>query len=117
MLIIFNTIRIAIFTRSEEIRNMKLVGATPGFIRGPFIVETSLYGIIAGLVAASASYSIIISLGSKIAAQAEFAETYTFFTDPTTVALVYVGSVVVGILVGVFSSMLAMQKYLKLKHW
>ncbi len=117
VLIIFNTIRIAIFTRSEEIRNMKLVGATPSFIRGPFIVETSIYGVIAGLSAASASYSIIISLGSKIATQAEFAKTYTFFTEPTTVALVYIGSVTVGIVVGIFSSMLAMQKYLKLKHW
>lgn len=117
VLIIFNTIRISIFTRSEEIRNMKLIGATPMFIRGPFLVETALYGVIAGLTAASAAYSIIVSLGSKIAMQAEFAKTYEFFTQPTTAVLVFAGSVVAGVIVGQFSSLLAMQKYLKLKHW
>ncbi len=117
VLIIFNTIRIAIFTRAEEIRSMKLIGATPSFIRGPFLVETSLYGIVAGIVAASAVYSVILSLGSKIANQAEFAQTYDFFTRSGTVAEVYLGTVLVGILVGVFSSVLAMEKHLKLKRW
>lgn len=117
VLIIFNTIRIAIFTRSEEIRSMKLVGATPSFIRGPFLVETSLYGVIAGIVAASAVYSVILSLGSKIANQAEFAATYDLLTKPTTVVEVYIGTVLLGILVGVFSSVLAMEKHLKLKRW
>ena len=42
VLIIFNTIRMAIFTRSEEIRTMKLIGATPNYIRGPFIIEVCL---------------------------------------------------------------------------
>jgi cell division transport system permease protein len=117
ILIIFNTIRIAIFTRSEEIRSMKLIGATPSFIRGPFLVETSLYGAVAGIVAASAVYSLILSLGSKIANQAEFAETYNLFTRPDIVAYVYIGTITVGILVGIFSSVLAMEKHLKLKRW
>jgi cell division transport system permease protein len=117
VLIIFNTIRIAIFTRSEEIRSMKLIGATPSFIRGPFLVETSLYGIISGIVAASAVYSVILSLGSKIANQAEFAVTYDLFTRPSTVVGIYIGVVLLGILVGVFSSVLAMEKHLKLKRW
>jgi cell division transport system permease protein len=117
VLIIFNTIRIAIFTRSEEIRSMKLIGATPSFIRGPFLVETSLYGAVAGIVAASAVYSIILSLGSKIASQAEFADTYAYLTKPGTVVGVYLGTIAVGVLVGVFSSVLAMEKHLKLKRW
>lgn len=117
VLIIFNTIRIAIFTRSEEIRNMKLIGATPGYIRGPFLVETAIYGIVAGVIAATAVYSIILSIGPKIAGQQEFAETYEFFTKPSVTAVIYVGTVLVGILVGMFSSALAMEKYLKLKRW
>jgi cell division transport system permease protein len=117
VLIIFNTIRIAIYTRNEEIRNMKLIGATPGFIRGPFLVETSLYGIIAGILAVSAVYSLVISLGSKIATQVEFAETYKFFTDPSTIIGSFLITIFVGILVGVFSSALAMEKYLRLKRW
>ena len=117
VLIIFNTIRIAIFTRGEEIRNMKLIGATPGFIRGPFLVEASLYGVIAGILAVFAVYSIIISLGSKIATQAEFAETYRFFTSTSTIAAIFIVTVMTGIIVGMFSSALAMEKHLKLKRW
>lgn len=47
LLIIFNTIRITIFTRREEIEIMKLVGATDWYIRWPFILEGMLYGVIA----------------------------------------------------------------------
>lgn len=117
ILIIFNTIRIAIFTRSEEIRNMKLIGATPGFIRGPFLVETSIYGIIAGVLSVTVVYSLVVSLGSKLASQVEFAETYNFFTKPSTILGVFFTTIVLGILVGIFSSALAMEKYLKLKRW
>lgn len=117
MLIIFNTIRMAIFTRSEEIRIMKLIGATPGYIRGPFLVESSMYGIIAGIIASSVVLAAIFSLGSKVSAQAEFSVTYTFFTDPKIIAVMYLGAILVGILVGVISSMLAMEKHLKLKYW
>ena len=117
MLIIFNTIRMAIFTRSEEIRIMKLIGATPGYIRGPFLVESSMYGIIAGIIAASVVLAAIFSLGSKVSAQAEFATTYTYLTDPKIIAVMYAGAIMVGILVGVISSMLAMEKHLKLKDW
>jgi cell division transport system permease protein len=117
MLIIFNTIRMAIFTRAEEIRIMKLIGATPGYIRGPFLVESSLYGVIAGIVATSVVVAAIFSLGGKVATQAEFATTYTFFTDPKIIAAMYGGAVMLGILVGVISSLLAMEKHLKLKYW
>lgn len=117
MLIIFNTIRMAIFTRGEEIRTMKLLGATPGYIRGPFLVESSMYGILAGIIAASVAMAAVYSLGDKVATQAEFSATYTFFTTPMVIAGMYLGAILVGILVGIVSSSLAMEKHLKLKHW
>jgi cell division transport system permease protein len=43
----------AIFTRREEIEIMKLVGATKWFIRGPFLFEAALYGIVAAVIAAT----------------------------------------------------------------
>ncbi|HLD20036.1 MAG TPA: permease-like cell division protein FtsX [Patescibacteria group bacterium] len=49
-LIVFNTIRIAIYTHSEEISIMKLVGATNAFVRGPFIVESVFYSLSATLI-------------------------------------------------------------------
>src|SRR5690606_15618933 len=50
MLIIFNTIRMAIFNRREELGIMRLLGASSWYIRGPFIVETMIYGLIAAIV-------------------------------------------------------------------
>ncbi len=117
VLIIFNTIRMAIFTRGEEIRIMKLIGATPNYIRGPFLVESCMYGIIAGILANVSVYTAILSLGPKLQNQAEFAQSYNFFTSTGMMFLLLFASVFLGIIVGIVSSLLAMHKHLKLKHW
>ena len=51
LLIVFNTIRVAIYTHRQEIAVMKLVGATNWFIRSPFLLEAVLYGVFACLIA------------------------------------------------------------------
>ncbi len=56
LLIVFNTIRVAIYTHSQEIAIMKLVGATNWFIRGPFLLESTFYGAIACILAAAIVY-------------------------------------------------------------
>jgi cell division transport system permease protein len=117
IMIIFNTIRMAIYTRRDEIRIMKLIGATPGYIRGPFLVEASLYGVFAGLIANTIVYSLIYSLGNKIADQSEFSHTFAFFTQTSTMLAMQLSVITLGILIGLVSSMLAMEKHLKLKHW
>jgi cell division transport system permease protein len=117
VLIIFNTIRMAIFTRSEEIRIMKLIGATPNYIKGPFLVESCMYGLIAGVLANVAVYSAILSIGPKVQNQAEFAASYAKFTQTNIMLLSLVAAVGVGMIVGIISSLLAMNKYLRLKHW
>lgn len=53
---VYNTIRIIIRFRQDEISVMKLVGATDSFVRGPFMVEGALYGIVAGLITLVALY-------------------------------------------------------------
>lgn len=117
IMIIFNTIRMAIYTRRDEIRIMKLIGATPGYIRGPFLVEASLYGVFAGIIANIAVYSLIFSLGRKVASQPEFSQTFNFFTSPGVMVMMWLSILLLGILIGSFSSMLAMERHLKLKHW
>lgn len=117
ILIIFNTIRMAIYTRSEEIKIMKLIGATPSYIRGPFFVESALYGIIAGILGTLIAFSGVFSLGKRVADQREFIETYQFFTDYKIIAMLLVASILAGVLVGVISSGMAMIKHLRLKHW
>ncbi len=68
ILIIFNTIRVAIYVHRDEIAIMKLVGANDWFIRGPFVLEALLYSIVSTIVivvivftALSASSSQMIS--------------------------------------------------------
>ncbi len=117
VLIIFNTIRMAIFTRAEEIRIMKLIGATPDYIRGPFIIEACMYGVIAGVMSNAILYAFVLTIGSKLSSQREFAETYSLFTSANLVTAMVVGGILVGILVAILSSTLAMEKYLRLKKW
>ena len=117
VLIIFNTIRMAIYTRAEEIRIMKLIGATPDYIRGPFIIEACIYGILAGFASTFVVYTGLFSLGAKLANQREFAETYDLFTSHSTITAMLISSLLAGILVAIISSALAMEKYLRLRHW
>ena len=50
VLMVFNTIRVTIYSQREEIGIMKLVGASDAFVRGPFIVTSFLYGFIASSI-------------------------------------------------------------------
>lgn len=112
VLIIFNTIRMAIFTRRNEIDIMKLVGATNNFIRGPFIFEACLYGIIASVVAFFISYTILSVGGPAVTKYLDINETVAFFKQyPVLVAFV---QLTLGVFIGAASSMLAMTRYLKL---
>jgi cell division transport system permease protein len=112
VLIIFNTIRMAIFTRREEIEIMKLVGATNWFIRGPFVFEAALYGIIAAVIAVLLSYSLLLGGGPKLGSYVNVQSTISFFRSYPV--LIVLGELVIGIFIGAFSSLLAMSRYLKL---
>jgi len=59
ILVIFNTIRISIYTRRDEIVIMKLVGASNAFIRFPFILESVFYALTAVLIIIAVSYPLI----------------------------------------------------------
>ena len=111
ILVVFNTIRMAIFNRKEEIYMMKLIGAGKGFVRGPFVVEAMMYGLIAGGLA-----TIVTVVGVQLL-EGQFGGTL----NPTVEFvrewwwLILAGLVTLGMLIGVVSAMLATRKYLKLK--
>ncbi|MBH1980275.1 FtsX-like permease family protein [Candidatus Saccharibacteria bacterium] len=112
-LIVFNTIRMAIFNRKEEIEMMKLIGADKAFIRGPFVVEAVVYGFIAAIVATG------LSLLALYGAQPTL-ESYGIIVGTTLenlivyIGFVLPGMIVVGGVIGVISSLLATRKYLKI---
>jgi cell division transport system permease protein len=66
-LVVFNTIRMAIFNRRDEIQMMKLIGAERAFIRGPFLVEAAMYGFIAAIVATAAGYALVFAAKAPLA--------------------------------------------------
>lgn len=112
MLIVFNTIRMAIFNRKEEIQMMKLIGADKNFIRGPFVVEAVMYGFIAALIATALGIFGLIALEPKIASYGIAIENVKKDTL-MYVPLVLAGMILVGSLIGVISSRLAVRRYLK----
>ena len=112
-LIIFNTIRMTIFNRREEIYMMKLIGANRGFIRGPFLVEASMYGLIAALVATAAGYGLIFAAKAPLAQYGlPFDSTINLMVD--YFGLVLLGMIAIGVFIGVASSYVATRKYLKI---
>ena len=113
MLIIFNTIRMAIFNRRDEIEMMKLIGADKGFIRGPFVVEAMVYGFIAAVIATALTFAIMLSIHDKVAAWGvSIQPTMELYT--TYIGLVLLGAIFVGALIGTISSLLATRRYLKI---
>jgi cell division transport system permease protein len=112
-LIIFNTIRMAIFTRRDEIEIMKLVGATKWFIRGPFIFEAAMYGVIAAIIAVTLGYAVILAGLARLGSYVDVTSTVNFFRNYP--ALIIVVEMFIGVAIGTFSSLLAMSRYLKLQ--
>ncbi|MBR0134245.1 permease-like cell division protein FtsX [Candidatus Saccharibacteria bacterium] len=111
ILVVFNTIRMAIFSRKEEIYMMNLVGASRGFIMGPFLVEASFYGIVAAIIAVGAVYATVFalkgSLGATIEPTVDLMVKYWYFVGAALL--------IVGILIGIISALLASRKYIKTK--
>ena len=112
VLIIFSTIRMAIFSRREEIYMMKLVGADKRFIRGPFLVEAEICGIVAGVVAATASYFGFTLLAPKLTGYGINVDTITNMLESNKLILVYAVFVAIGVIIGRVSARLAISKYL-----
>ena len=112
VLIIFSTIRMAIFSRREEIYMMKLVGAEKRFIRGPFLVEAEICGIIAGVVAATVSYFGFMFMAPKLASYGIDVTAITDVLQSNKLILVYLIFVAAGIIIGRISARLAVSKYL-----
>lgn len=115
MLIIFNTIQMAIFNRREELRIMRLLGATPWYIRGPFIVETILYGIISAIIAITLGNSLFTLQSQAFDANSlgllDIGYASDYFAD--NFWLFFVGLLIAGIVIGAISALIATKRYLK----
>lgn len=111
ILVTFNAIRLAIYSSREEIKIMRLVGANNWFIRGPFIVEGVLYGIISSLVTLGILYPIFYFLSPKLSGFLPIEDLFGYFQSNVWSFLVLLLGI--GIVLGVVSSLIAIRKYLR----
>lgn len=110
LVFINNTIRLAILARRREIAIMRLVGASNGYIRGPFLMEGALHAIIGSLLAIGVieilRYAAVPQLQNAI-------KFLNLSIDGGTYILIYISLLVFGLIIGILGSLLAMRKYLK----
>jgi cell division transport system permease protein len=116
MLIIFNTIRMAIFNRRDELLIMRLLGASTAYIRGPFIVETMLYGAMAAAISLAICWTLFRVASSTLQASSlgllDIGYSSRYFSDHLFSILSI--QLLVGIMIGAASSAIATRRYLKL---
>ena len=110
-MIVYNTIRLAIFVYRDEIAVMKLVGASNMFIRGPFIVESILYSVVATLATLIIFFPATVWVTKKTVFFFEGLNINAFYTAN----IFQLGGVLLlfSALLTVISSLLAVRKYLK----
>jgi cell division transport system permease protein len=111
VVIVMNTIRTAVYHRRQEIELMKLVGATEWFVRGPFVVE----GVMTGLIAAS------LAVGLLLAAYRPFVERFRaelFFLplsyDPRFVPVLAQDLLVAGAVLGAVGGYVSVRRFVRL---
>lgn len=116
-LIIFNTIQMAIFNRRDEIQIERLLGASTWFIRGPFVVESILYGILSAVISLLLINSIFVAASSALQASSlgllDIAYAQEYFNNSFWFLLLM--QIIAGIVLGAASSIIATQRYLKFK--
>jgi len=111
ILVTFNTIRLAISNQKEEIKIQRLVGASNWFIRGPFLVQGAISGLIAVLISALIFSSICWFLSPKI--EFFFAGLNLFHLFIKNFWILLLIQFASGILLAVISSTIAIRKYLR----
>ena len=111
IVITFNTIRLAIYISREEIAIMRLVGANNTFVRGPFIVEGAMYGMVSAIVATALFYPV--TLWMKGATQDFYGGIDLFFYYIANLNQIFLVLLGVGVFLGILSSFLAVRRYLK----
>ena len=107
IMLINNTIRLALFSQRFLIRSMQLVGATRGFIRKPFLVRAFLFGVLAGILASTILFSLLEYTKGNI-------EGFAALQNTELMLLLFASLSIMGGLLSGFSTLRAVNKYLNM---
>lgn len=117
VLIIFNTIQMAIFNRRDELQIMRLLGASTTYIRGPFVVETIIYGVLSAIISILIINAIFVTASGSLQATSfgllDISYAQEFFGKYYW--QLFAMQLMLGILIGAVSSTIATARYLKFK--
>ncbi|MET0341471.1 MAG: permease-like cell division protein FtsX [Polyangiales bacterium] len=106
--VVANTIRLAVANRRDEIEVLKMCGATDAFVRAPFVLEGTMQGLAAALLALAVLLAAYLGLRTQIdGALSTFAGVQLVFLSPAMAAGLLAG----GALVGALGSMLSVRRY------
>ena len=111
VVIVMNTIRTAVYHRRKEIEVMKLVGATEWFVRGPFVIE----GIMTGLVAAAIALALLVISYEPVVAR--FKSDVGFIPlsyDPAFISSLATDLLLAGALLGALGSYIGVRRYVRI---
>lgn len=107
VMLISNTLRLAVASRRQAIATMKLVGATPAFIRRPFVLRSFTQGVVAGVLASVLLYLFADGLS-------EVMPDIKLMVDNETFALLASAMILVGVLICTTFTALAVNRYVRL---
>jgi cell division transport system permease protein len=107
VMLINNTIRLALFSQRFLIRSMQLVGATRGFIRKPFLGRSFLFGAMAGVLASALLFAIIEYTKANI-------DGFAMLQNYELLYILFAGLILSGALLSFLSTLRAVNKYLNM---
>lgn len=111
LFITFNTVKLTIFAFRDEISTMRLVGASNWFIQGPFFLQGIIYGIASFIITDIFFLIIFYFLGSEMKNWLLGFDLFKYFIG--NFLFLFMSQIVFSIILGGFSSYLAVKKYLK----
>ena len=109
--IISNTIKLTTFDRRDEIAIMKMVGATNGFIRVPFVIQGAIIGIVSAAVGFFVEWGLYDALIGRIA-QIDTLQLFTFMPFGDVLGIMVAVYAAAGLFVGIFGSLMSIRKFL-----
>lgn len=113
ILITFSTVRLSIFSQRKEIEIMKLVGASNWFIRGPFMIQGALCGILGGILSFSLIYLTLFLGKTSLTSILMGFDIYGYYYENAWI--LFFAQTIIGLAMGLISSYIAVTRYLRKK--